>query len=657
MDGIKMPIYKVSHVVDNDISTIFVFLGKIYDDKTDYENEDIDLLFKNDPNNTIFDGIFQQEELEDIIENNTIVIFILESLHLDDTIETIKKKIMLHLMDDLNASFDEIYFFIKQTETFQILSIYQNLTQNEKLSLTKDKFFQFLYNIDEIDIESVPIKEYYTIDDIFKLNLENKSFTLSKPLGHKFISLNHDYPFTINPFDAITYDTFLEKYAEELTTTTNKQLLMHCGNILNNTIYLCLADDVLSHAKENDLSENTTFKIYFPFLYNKDIISIENLLDEKQRLNRETKDMLTIEFKKNISNINLFYDIYKKRKEELNFTDVGIKSLNMTIHQSTIFNLPLDIVFKLIHATQNIPLIKMNISKKRENIYRLYTDKISTNGKKIPYLDKNIIFKWDKLMGKTKSVSVFIEYYEEQNNSITPIICEFNSNGDINIKVDFNKSISLDEADNIISTQVNPLINVVKEYLTEGGYVMNIFTDFNDKHIEIINIDFAMFISIVKQMQIKEITSCLSSIFEIVNTDLNEGILLRFKRVSNYNEIESQEALIIDMLQPRLNYSDNDIINIIQSNYQLSYEDARNKYANVKRSYDLMQASNKRLKTQNSNPGFFTSIKQRLHGNIILINISGINDIKYLDVLTIFLDSLIRITQNIKSTLITKTDI
>ena len=70
------------------------------------------------------------------------------------------------------------------------------------------------------------------------------------------------------------------------------------------------------------------------------------------------------------------------RKENLNFTDVGIKSINMTIRQSSEFNLPLDIVFKLIHSTQDIPLIKMNLSKKRENIYRLYTDKITNKWKK-----------------------------------------------------------------------------------------------------------------------------------------------------------------------------------------------------------------------------------------------------------------------------------
>jgi hypothetical protein len=113
---------------------------------------------------------------------------------------------------------------------------------------------------------------------------------------------------------------------------------MHCGNILNNTIYLSLAEDVLNYARENDLSENTTLKIYFPFLYKKNIISIDNLNDEKQTLNSETMAMINDKFIKNINNVSLFYDIYNNRKENLNFTDVGIKSINMTIRQSSEFN-------------------------------------------------------------------------------------------------------------------------------------------------------------------------------------------------------------------------------------------------------------------------------------------------------------------------------
>ena len=43
---------------------------------------------------------------------------------------------------------------------------------------------------------------------------------------------------------------------------------------------------------------------------------------------------------------------------------------------------------KIIHATQDNPLIKYNPSSRQENVYRLFTDKIATDGRKIPYLKK-----------------------------------------------------------------------------------------------------------------------------------------------------------------------------------------------------------------------------------------------------------------------------
>jgi hypothetical protein len=59
-----------------------------------------------------------------------------------------------------------------QPEQFKATALYQNLTQNEKLDLTKSRLTQFLRNIDEIDVDTLPEKEIYTYDDILELNLE-----------------------------------------------------------------------------------------------------------------------------------------------------------------------------------------------------------------------------------------------------------------------------------------------------------------------------------------------------------------------------------------------------------------------------------------------------------------------------------------------------
>jgi hypothetical protein len=611
----------------------------------------LDKVFQRNPADPLFADIFSPNELTTIRDDQIQVRFLPDRLHLDDTIEIIKKKLLFHL-PELNVSFEELYCFISQPEYFKAANVYQKLTQNEKLDLTRERLIQFLLNLDEFDMATLPEKENYTYEDILALNLEQTEFMTYKPLGQKISSVKDDYPYTVNPYAVEFYDAFLEKFADEIITTTNKNILLDHGPFLNQTIYVCLAEDVLLFGQEYalNLAEATTLKIYFPYLHAKNINTLEQLTEQQQELLGETKTgLLTSSFEKNIENVNLFYDIYAQRKEELKFTDVGIKSIIIVLHQPSEFHLPLDNVFKLIHATQDIPLIKMNLSKRQEKIYRLYADKIATNGKKIPYLDKGVIFKWDKVMGKNKSVSVYIEHYDEETGSISPIICEFNGDGSIVIKATFNTSLTTEAVNELFVKEVNPVIQIVCDYLAQDGYVMNNFVDLKNENTEIINIEFTMTIPIEKEINLKKIVGCLTSMFNVINDNLSNGILLRFKRVSNYNEMESQEALILDMLQPQLGYADNDIIKVLQTNFQLTEKAATEKYVEVKRAQELMQSGNKRLKKKN-NPGFLTSITKQPFHNIVLINVSGINHIGYLSTLAIYLDTLIRITQKQTST-------
>ena len=633
--------YKFSHIVNGRVKYIYVFNGQ-------KDTQALDRLFAKNPSDALFAGIFSPEELTEIRDDNIEVRFIPEHIHLDDTIEIIKKKLLLHLSNALNVSFPELYFFIMQTEHFKATTIYQNLTQNDKLDLTKERITQFLLNLDEFDIETLPAKELYTYDDILELNLEQTAFTVCKPLGQKLVSLKDDYPYTVNPYYVETYEPFLEKFADEIITTTNKNILMDAGPFLNNTIYLCLAEDVLAF-NSTTLAEASTLKIYFPYLSGADITSTEQLTDKKQVLLRETKEMLTPVFEKNIENVNLFYEIYEQRKEELAFKDIGIQSLVIVIHQATEIKLPLDNVFKLIHATQEVPLIKMNLSKKQENMFRLYADKIATTGKRIPYLDKGVIFKWEKMIGKGKSVAAYIEHYDPETGALTPIICEFNNNGSIVIKANFNTSLTPDAINELFGKQVNPVIDSVKEYLAQDGYVFNNFVDLRHKNIEILNIEFAMTIQITKDIKLKKIIGCLTSMFNVIKDDLSQGILMRFKRVSNYNEKESQETLIIDMSQPQLGYTDADIIKVLQNNFHLSEQEAIEKYAEVKSAQEAMEAGNKRMKKR-PNPGFLTVIEKQKFSDILMIKVSGITHLDYLQTLYIYFDSLIRITQNPAST-------
>ena len=82
----KEPIYKVSHLDNNLVKTIYVFIGKM---TMEAKYKDLDKVFRKNPLKSIFSGIFSAEELTEITDNNITVKFIPDRLHLDDTIESI----------------------------------------------------------------------------------------------------------------------------------------------------------------------------------------------------------------------------------------------------------------------------------------------------------------------------------------------------------------------------------------------------------------------------------------------------------------------------------------------------------------------------------------------------------------------------------------
>ena len=84
MNAIK---YKISHVINGTVKKIYVFSGKQKNSA-----EALNKLFLKKPTDAVFADIFTPEELTDIRENAIQVRFIPEYIHLDDTIETIKKK-------------------------------------------------------------------------------------------------------------------------------------------------------------------------------------------------------------------------------------------------------------------------------------------------------------------------------------------------------------------------------------------------------------------------------------------------------------------------------------------------------------------------------------------------------------------------------------
>ena len=737
----EIPIYKICHIRSPDdiaepvaestaakasalspeYNVLYVFYGNVEFTTDDGQIVNINDVFVREQDNPFFKTIFSDYELYSIRQNEMKVVFLPERIYPDDSIETIKKKFLYLTRDQVGLSYSELYFFCKQVKTITTQMAHDHVTSNGKLEMTPIRVQNYLLNIDNqpmaassASADTTPeyaklgpptggINGNYTYTNIANLKLEEKPRIINVTMGQELnIASTYEYPYAVNPFDAINTDPFLEIHASEIVITTNKTVIVDYGVFLHNTIYMVSAEDVLIYSKELNIVAPTSaattaagaapppasrtmkliyesymVQVYFPYLsaYRDDthhlpveqgsaeasgeidlatIHSHETLLLHKLKLFDADKKILNERFMRQTANINLLYDIYERRTSEQNYIDDGIRGVEFMIHPETPYNQSLDAVFKMIHCSEYIPYIKYNPGKKRDNIYKLYISGVSRSGRKIPYLPKSDIFRLIKTTARKKSVAMYINYVysnpEIPDHKAThlhiPVLCEFYPDGSIYVKLFVKFSFTSNEIENIIKATVNPILRVIKEHVEQSGFKMTLFSKLYHPQIELINIEYFAQMAITRNIEIKQMIKCISSAFNEIEGSLKKGIVLRYKRVSNYNDMSSQDAYVIEMMNKR--QSDRDIIEGLRDNYLMTDADARLKLSSILSSLQTQQFSrfrggNIRIK---NNPGFLTKITKGAFNNIITIEITNINNVLFLPTLHIYLDSILRIYQN-----------
>ena len=634
-ESLDTNIYKIKKLVNGNIDTIYVFNGR----KT------------TEPDEELFKQIFTDEENEYIKSERVSVKFSEQKIHFDDSIGTIKIKILNELKKEI--SLDEIYLYCQKIEMLNAVSIYQSLTQKNKLELTKLRLQQFMSNIvsnEHGNTLKIPEdKDFYIFDDIFEMKFDNKKYIVNKVLGQKFFIVENEYPFVCNPYEVNDYDKFLERSARKSLTTLNNHLLLNSGNIVDNSIYLCLAEDVISYMDKKGLSEETTMKIYYPFLYNKNINNLEDIEKNRNKLIQPNQRLLNDKTFNTFKTIDMFYDIFHLKKTELNYISKGIKYIKAVLRPEFSIKIPLEVIFKLLHATSENPLIKYNPSSRQENVYRLFTDKISTDGRKIPYLKKSTIFKLKKTIARNKCVAMYIE---TTNTEITnSLVCEFDEEGYITIISEFTTGVSIDDINKLFKSAVNPIITEIKKNLEQSGYKVSIFNNVNDENVEIKQLTYETQIKITKPFDIDAYKGCISSVFiNETNTFKGNTIQLRFKRVSNYSSFTNQEAFILEKSEQGLRGAQ--IIEALLENFkdELNRKEAEEMVRKIANELEIEHGVRKSDIKIKSSPGFKTNISLEKETGIIKIVTENINNIHYLNTLPIYLDTIVRLTQDKSST-------
>ena len=622
MENTKIDIFKICLLTGKTLKTIIVFNSNEKDTK---------------------DEIFS--EIEQIKINNSNpkpnIIYSTQQIHIDDSIRIIKNKILKEF--EYQFSYKEIYLFSEMQQELPLLKIYQSFT-NENVTNENDTVDEVV----SIEKREQIFKNLNITADFTNKDKYNDFITIPELKGEQIVKISlgkqfqkdFNYIFSGNPFD-INY-TFNELKTIHLLSFENS-LLLNFGNILNNTIFICLANDVFEYAIQKNIPEEYISQLYFPLLYIDNIKTQSDLLENKQLLLEETKNTIQPNVWNLYETIDMFYDIYNNRTSEFPYENVGIRSFKLFIKSDFKNILPFDLIFKNIHASKNIPFIKYNPGFRRENIYRLYSEKISRQGKKIPFLSSTEIIKLSKETDKSSQISLFVKYTYQDNENV--LLIDFKKDGNVYVSSDLSIPISQNKLYELLQQHLNPVIDNINGFLYETGYYIHKIKSLQDSFIEFVSINYTSTLIIRKKIDIQKYIGCISSIFEVKKDDISseEGSIFVFKRVENYTEMDPVTLFIHNEY--------NKTRDIEQVIYSLPIQfDSMDENQARKIVQDFFVNHNTIKGKIIENSGFIVRMRLISSQNKIVIDIDNLTNLKYIDILQIYLDSFLRIYQEPNST-------
>lgn len=623
-------VYKFCKVNHNDDKTnVLIFRG----------NNDVDQI----------DELFDDLEITNMKLNNTKVVYSGQIIHNDDTIQTIKHKLLKELGPDDHV-YENLYLYAKSSQNINLWDLYQTVTQNDAYPLTQNKFGQLLIhlNVSGEFVSNVPVKPLYSYNDLLEYFKKNDlEIDMYIPIGQKFAS-TYDYLFSGNPQHMSSFSPSYAQNSANPLYLYEQSLLFTYGELKNNEIYYATLEDIAEHTNNIHINEPMIIKNYFPLLAKQQIDS-QGVFNEKkiEIMDNYKKNMMpALDQSQKVQ--ESFYSIYHQKTEDLHYLSQGIHEFNMTIHPSNHSHLPLDIVFKNIHASRDIPFIKYNPGPRKENLYRIYSETIATNGSKIPYLKDPSVHVLSKEIGKPKTIAMYVN---TENPDYDSIVIELHKNGNILVKGSMKNVVIPGTFNQYIVSLLNNIINNLNIFLEQIGYKMNTIKDIFDNRIEFTNIEVQLEFDIKKDLHLKKspYVHCITRVFDIMEGDSKKGYLLNYKRVNNYRKMEAIDAMVTNIYNNT--NSDRAVIEALKMNYNMEQDEAVQHFTEFLNNFTQINGEYVNKQTQIvENPGFQISLKPSVFENKFEIIVTGINDIHYIDTLFLHIDSLLRMTQQPDST-------
>jgi len=523
-------------------------------------------------------------------------------IYKDDTLENVKYKLSEQLE---TKQIEGYYLFYKKEMILNPYDSFKKLSNQNTKVISYPYFYGFCVNH---GLELPEQKDFYELEDFLKY--DQQKIEASIPIGIK-----KQGAFIVNPYENIF------PMVEDANTLSNSLWLG-----LPKEVYMCHANDVYAYWEEKKYEIGQMANVYFPYLFEKKAFSVAEL------------SQLPLTEYTQYKAYNEMIDYHHSIHQSDSLLRHGIKSIYFVLYPLQPFLFPSEMVFKMIQTDMMYPFVKLTGSRKQDNMYRLFCDGFSIKGKKTPAMPRKLIQKYSTECKRPNTLSYLFYYKPTQS-----LVLTIDEHGHIFFQLEPTELITVMELEDIIQEITVNVLSQLSEKLDPTHHIFDKFQDLYQDTVEIIDLKYSFHYKRYANLNIKKFMKCFSPVFNFIEE--KGTTTLRYKRVSNFNTMESMDSFLTESINKQVPYAE--MVHLFSVNFMNNDEPAAVEYIGKFMSHIQVEQDLKvnRIRKLKVNPGFLVEVDKQDTSYEVVVH--SIDNMYYLTCIEPYITNLIMISQGL----------
>lgn len=628
-------------------------------------------------------NFFTKEQLAKYKANGTRMLFFPNfRIYSNDTVNDLKRKVITYLEKvKLSYAFNDMYFFYKADVQYTIQELYAQFVEVSKTKHTikhsilnafywnangeeGSKYMEFLGKVEPAFLEVAKKKEaFFELEELDATHTYPEeylhrlaevlckshvgdgdkriyTFEANHPLG-VFVDRHDMNPIRnriVNPYNVRnSHDILLLQRVLNSVYTDSEQCLLEFPHFNAQNIYMCTFDDCTTKPLYNSPD---FIQVYFPYLYKSEVTSFKDYKRESNVLYKETlQNFCTPQAMERIKRIQAIHQIGHLNLKAIStgskkILSEGLLGIQFNIYptKGIQYNIPMRHLFQQLKTHQNMPFIKYISNEKIQALVKLAIVGYGINNIPVPRLPENTINNEIKLYNKQNTITT---YGRLDNFEIRTVISH---TGILWIRATFFKHTSIEDCEALIREYITKHLLSVFEYNTNIiDKHMFQFSTINAVNIGELNMNYDWLYE-NNANNYNAIALAISAMSDIFTKNvISQKDEYNYKRVSNYDEVDQIDAVLISLINDG-HYNHDEIIEKVTKMFDADEEKIRGKFNDK---IELIQTNaNKSLRIKKS-AGFKTFLLNEQSNGLFGFQVEGITHTEHLQFIEYYLNCII----------------